>query len=161
MNKPFQPTELAMKPLPKQQTHFRINIKLPEQDLQVLQQGEPLQTEELEEQPMPVLKSVIIDKRKFSNIERSLVLDRIRCRNPVVNVVVEEFPELKSCEKPIGEPSTISMLLAPIIPHAMGIKKLEKEVVLREPGILEQEKDEIYVETREPEKSLLDEEEEK
>jgi hypothetical protein len=169
MNKPFQPSELVLKPMPKKQMNFRINMNMPLQAVQSLQNVQDVQTmqpiksdeiidvfEELEEKPVPVVKSIIIDKRKFSNIERSLVLDRIRCHNPVIAVVVEEFPELKSCEKPIGQPSTITL------PPADAVKKLDKEVVIGEPASgLEQESEEIQVETRELEKTILDKQHEK
>jgi len=132
MNKPFQPSELALKPMPKKQMNFRINMQ-PMQPMQPMQSDEPIDIgepfEEVEEKPIPVVKSIIVDKRKFSNIERSLVLDRIRCHNPVIAVVVEEFPELKSCEKPIGQPSTIKLPPA----DAYSLKKLDREVVIGEP----------------------------
>uniref|UniRef100_A0A6C0DQX9 Helicase C-terminal domain-containing protein n=1 Tax=viral metagenome TaxID=1070528 RepID=A0A6C0DQX9_9ZZZZ len=151
MNIPFQPSELIMKPMPKQQNHFRINMKIPvDSDAQITIVDE-------EVAPITAAKSVIVDKRKYSNIERSLVLDRIRCRNSVVGIVSEEYPDFKSCEKPIGQPSVIEEAILPKPP----IKKLEKEVVLREPveeG--EEEIPEIKVETKDVSESHSDEEEE-
>ena len=163
MNKPFQPSELVLKPMPKKQMNFRINMNMPMQAMQAMQAMQSDEIVELVEEevekPVPVVKSIIVDKRKFSNIERSLVLDRIRCHNPVIAIVVEEYPELKSCEKPIGQPSTIK--LPPADAYA-DIKKLDREIIIGEPEpVLEPETDEIQVETRELEKTILDKEHEK
>ena len=105
MSEPFQIDILRRKLIPKPQQGILINIHVekPEEPIGDVEEGEVGDT------PTPKKKPIIKDRRKYSTVERSLILDNLK-RQKVFKVNIEketDKPKPTESERlviPVGEP---------------------------------------------------------
>jgi hypothetical protein len=126
MNTPFKPLEvLKRKPIAKEPLHVKIKFpqQISEEKVEVIEELEK-DEDDIEEkvETKPTMKSKIIDKRKFSSIDRNVILDKLRDKIPYQVAVLTDISTIHKNEPdktiPLGEPKI------PI--------KINKQVVIRE-----------------------------
>ena len=135
MSEPFQTDILRRKLIPKPQQGIVINIHL--QKVEEAEQREDLEEGEEKEQSIKK-KTIIKDRRKYSTIERSLILDKLK-QQKVFKVNIE-----KSTDKP--KPSESERLVVPVGEPVGVFTKVDKVVLKKkeqEPlsAIYEEEED--------------------
>ena len=127
---PFHPLfELTSRPMPKIQTTVKIYL-----------QGDVKDKEEVGEINEAKKPPLIRDKRKYSHIERSIILDNLKSKNAFI--VERETPKESVILKPIGDLCIVddangaSVIECPTAP----VKKTERRVTINAPLEKEVEK---------------------
>ena len=140
MSEPFQIDILRRKTIPKPQQGILVNIHVekPEEPRDEVEEGE------VTDAPEPKKRPIIKDRRKYSTVERSLILDNLK-RQKVFKVNIE-----KETDKP--KPTESERLIIPVGEPIGVFTKIDK-VVLKK-------KETIPVKQLEPVKEEVEKEEE-
>ena len=153
MSEPFQIDVLRRKIIPKIQKGVVINMHIDIEKEENSGEGENKGEEkrELEEEKEVRKKTIIKDRRKYSTIERSLILDKLK-KQKVFTVNIE-----KSTDKP--KPTEEERIILPI-GEPVGLFTKVNKVTLKKPEMEKIEEEEPEMEKPEMEKQEMEKPEE-